>query len=352
MAKRKRKTTRKHGLPPGTLVFTGDRHSDFPEVILVQYGEQTADEKILREQIPEPESGHTVTWYDIRGLHHVPLIEQVGQKFGVHSLALEDVLDIQQRPKFEEYDNGVFVIAQALIFDEAAKEIQTEQIAIYAGDGFVLSFQEKPDDTFKTVRERILNGGGRIRKRGADYLVYALLDTVVDHYYVVLDKLEELIEAQEHEVLTNPNEMSKSGIHRLKLQVLSLRRSVHPLREAVNLFSRSDNPFVQESTRVFVRDIYDHTIQIIDSIETWRDVLNGLFDLYLSQLSYRMNNIIQVLTIISTIFIPLTFLAGVYGMNFDNMPELHWKYGYFITLGVMLTVALTLLYMFKRRRWL
>ncbi len=352
MAKRKRKLQRKHGLPPGTLVFTGDRHAEFPEVTLVQYNEATATQRIAKESIPEQEEGIHVTWYDIKGLHHVPLIEHIGQKFNIHPLALEDVLDTTQRPKFEDYENAVFIIAQALTFDENTKEVQTEQIAIYAGDGFVLSFQEKPDDTFQTVRERVLNGGGKIRKRGADYLVYALLDTIVDHYYLVLDKLEEMIEVQEQEILQNPSEASKGNIHRLKLQVLSLRKSVHPLREAVNLFSRSDNPFVQDSTRIFIRDIYDHTIQIIDAVEAWRDILNGLFDLYLSQLSYRMNNVIQVLTIISTIFIPLTFLAGVYGMNFENMPELRWKYGYFAVWGVMLLTALLLLYAFKRRRWL
>ncbi len=352
MGVRRRKRPRKHGLPPGTLVFTGDRHADAAEVALVQYSDEVATHNAAQNAVPVAKEGPFITWFDLRGLHNVPVIEQLGQQYNVHPLVLEDLLDTQQRPKFEDYDNGIFIIAQALTFDEETRSIQTEQIGIFAGEGFVLSFQEKPDDTFASVRDRILNGGGRIRKRGADYLVYALLDTIVDHYYIVLDKLEEVIDAQEHEVLTNPGEMSKGNIHQLKLQVLSLRKSVHPLREALNSFSRSESTFVQESTRVYIRDIYDHTIQIIDSIESWRDILNGLFDLYLSQLSFRMNNVIQVLTIISTIFIPLTFLAGVYGMNFDNMPELHWKYGYFMVWGVMVFVALGLLYLFRRRKWL
>lgn len=319
---------------------------------LVQYNEENAWEQIAQDAIPESAPGNFVIWYDVKGLHRIPIIEQLGRQYNVHPLALEDVLDTTQRPKFEDYENALFFIVQALTFDEANKEIAVEQIAIYAGAGFVLSFQEKPDDTFQTVRERILQNGGRIRKRGADYLVYALLDTIVDHYYIVLDRIEEALEKHEQEILTAPDENTKSRIHQLKLQVLSLKKSIYPLREAINAFSRCDNPLVREDTRIFIRDIYDHTIQIIDTLENWRDILNGLFDLYLSQLSYRMNNVMQVLTIISTIFIPLTFVAGIYGMNFDNMPELRWRYGYFIILGIMLLIALGLLAAFRRRGWL
>lgn len=352
MSRRRKKTQRKHGLPPGTLVFTGDRHTDVPDIVLVQYTESDTFMQSAREMAPPAREMTGVVWYDVRGLHHVPLIEQLGRQFGVHTLALEDVLDIQQRAKFEDYEDAVFIIAPALTFDEATQEVQHEQIGIYAGKDFVLSFQEKPDDTFASVRDRILHGNGRIRKRGADYLVYALLDTIVDHYYLVLDKLEELIDNQEHQVLTAPDESTKRSIHHLKLQVLALRKTVFPLREAVNAFSRSDNPMVQDSTRLFIRDIYDHTIQIMDAIDTWRDVLNGIFDLYLSQLSFRMNNVMQVLTIISTIFIPLTFLAGVYGMNFQNMPELGWRYGYYAVWSLMLLIALLLLLLFRKKRWL
>jgi magnesium transporter len=354
LSRKKKERPRKHGLPPGTLVFTGHRHAEVPEVILVQYNEQTSLEKKAQETIPDPETEPEglISWYDIRGLHHIPLIEQLGAQFNVHPLALEDVLDIQQRPKFEDYENAFFVTLQALSFDESSQEILTEQIAIYAGPGFVLSFQEKPDDTFQSVRNRFLHTNSRMRKRGVDYLVYSLMDVVVDHYYIVLDKLEEWIELQEREVLDNPGAMDKSQIHKLKLQVISLRKSILPLREAISAFARSDNTLVQDNTRIFVRDIYDHTIQIIDVLENWRDILNGLFELYLSQLSIRMNNVMQVLTIISTIFIPLTFIAGIYGMNFDNIPELHWKNGYFIIWGVMLFLALVLLAIFKRKKWL
>jgi magnesium transporter len=350
--RRKKKIPRKHGLSPGTLVFTGTRHATTTEINLVQYGEEGLLDKFAADAIPAALPDFPVTWYDVRGLHHVELIEQLGQLYGVHALALEDVLDIQQRPKFEDYEDGIFIIAQALTFDDVTKDINYEQIAIFARDGLVLSFQEKPDDTFRTVRERLNSATGRIRKRGADYLVYALLDTIVDHYYLVLDKVEEMIEVQEDEVLNRPREESKGNIHRLKVQIISLRKAIAPLREAINAFSRSDNPFVRDQTRLYIRDIYDHTIQIIDAVETWRDILNGLFDLYLSQLSFRMNNVIQVLTIISTIFIPLTFLAGVYGMNFAYMPELQWRYGYFVLWGVMLLIAALLMWLFKRKNWL
>jgi magnesium transporter len=354
LSKKKKDRQRKHGLPPGTLVFTGHQHVEAPEVTLVQFNEHSCIEKKTQESIPEPETEPEglITWYDIRGLHQVPLIEQLGAQFNVHPLALEDVLDIQQRPKFEDYEDAFFVTLQALIFDESSREILTEQIAIYAGPGFVLSFQEKPDDTFQSVRNRLLHTNSRMRKKGVDYLVYSLMDVVVDHYYLVLDKLEVWIETQEHNVLENPADTDKKLIHKLKLQVIGLRKSILPLREAINAFIRSDNALVQDSTRIFLRDIYDHTIQIIDVLENWRDILNGLFELYLSQLSIRMNNVMQVLTIISTIFIPLTFIAGIYGMNFDNMPELHWENGYFIVWGLMLLLALILLAIFKRKQWL
>ncbi len=202
------------------------------------------------------------------------------------------------------------------------------------------------------MRERIRSASGRIRKRGSDYLAYALADSVVDHYFIVLDQLQEVIESLEEEVMYNPDNQTKGKIHQLKLQMLMLRRSILPLREAINWFVKSDCPIVQPETDVFTRDLYDHIIQIIDMVETYRDILNGLYDLYLSEISYRMNNIMQLLTIISTIFIPLTFLVGVYGMNFQHMPELTWQYGYFLVWGIMIIIAIMMLIYFRRRKWL
>ena len=347
------KRPRKTGLPPGTLVFTGRKKVEETHVTLVQFNaEEQIFEQHAKDLLPTPEEGAKVSWYDIRGLHNVELIQAVGDRFNIHPLVLEDVLNTQQRPKFEEHEGGLFLTVQSLSFDRENLEIKTEQVAIYAGAGFVISFQEDEDDLFPAIRERIHSGRGKIKKRGADYLAYALTDNVVDHYYVLLDQMEEVLDSLEEEVLSRPGRASKEKIHELKIQSIMLRKVVSPLREAIGQFSRSDNPLVEESTRIFLRDLYDHTIQVMDTIDTYRDVMNGLYDLYLSEISFRMNNVIQLLTIISTIFIPLTFLAGIYGMNFDNMPELHWEYGYFVLWGIMVVIALGLVYLFKRKSWL
>jgi magnesium transporter len=280
------------------------------------------------------------------------LIEQLGTQFNLHPLVQEDILDTQQRPKFEEYDAGIFITLHAILFDREAREILTEHIAVYAGPNFVLSFQEKDDDTFVPVRERVKSGNGRMRQRGSDYLAYALADSVVDHYFTILDQMQEVIESLEEEILYSPNNLSKSKIHHLKLQMLNLRKSVMPLREAVNWFAKSDCVIVQPTTDVFTRDLYDHIVQVIDMVETYRDILNGLYDLYLSEIGYRTNNVVRVLTIISTIFMPLTFIVGLYGMNFKYMPEIDWKYSYPIVWGFMIILVIGMMLYFRRKKWL
>ncbi len=352
----KKKTKKKidtRGMAPGSVVFTGDRKMDTTHIHYVQY-----DEEILN--IKDFEDGNTmefreeegkVTWYDIRGLHNTSLIEMIGKQYSIHSLVLEDIADTQQRPKFDEYDNGVFIIVKALRFNPITIEIQTEQVAIFIGKNIVFSFQEDEDDLFVGVRDRVNTGRGKIRKRGADYLGYSLLDNIVDNYFNVLDKVEEEIEKLEAEIIDAPRSNSKSRNHHLKREMLTLRKAVQPLREAINKFAKSDSPFVMETTEVFLRDLYDHTIQVMDMVETYRDVLTGLQDLYLSEISFKMNQIMQVLTVISTIFIPLSFLTGMYGMNFENMPELKTQNGYFVLLGVMAVIVVALLYYFRRNRW-
>ncbi len=346
---RKRKT----GLPPGALVFTGKQKVESPNISLMQYGpEGEVLELEAKDQAPIVEATLPVCWYDVRGLHKVELIQQLGELFNIHSLVLEDVLNTQQRPKFEEHDGAIFITVQALSFDAQALSIQTEQVALYAGPGFVLSFQEDEKDLFPGVRERIRHGRGRIRARGVDYLTYALLDNVVDNYYIVLDQMEEALSQLEGDILSASGKESKRSIHELKMQFIMLRKAIAPLREAISRFSRSESLLIAKETDIFLRDLHDHVIQITDTIDTQRDVMNGLYDLYLSEINLRMNNVIQVLTIISTIFIPLTFLAGIYGMNFDYMPELRWKYGYFFVWGVMLLIGLSLLSLFRRKKWL
>ncbi|MFN7117747.1 MAG: magnesium/cobalt transporter CorA [Saprospiraceae bacterium] len=355
--KRYKRTFKKHqspqpGLPPGARIFIGEQKIEHPKITLIQYNESQFLEKQSLGGIPIAESGNFLNWYDVKGLHDVMLVDQLGKQHQVHGLVLEDILDTQQRPKFEEYDNGIFITLQALTFDREAQEIHVEHIAIYAGPNFVLSFQEKDDDTFAPVRERLRNSSGRIRQRQSDYLAYALADSVVDHYFIILDQIQEVIESLEEEILYNPNNWSKSKIHQLKLQMLALRKAVMPLREAVNWFAKSECVIVQQSTEVFTRDLYDHIVQVIDIVETYRDILNGLYDLYLSEISYRTNNVMRVLTIISTIFMPLTFIVGVYGMNFEFMPELKWRYGYYFVWGFMVVMVITMLIFFRRKKWL
>ena len=347
--KRQRK---KIGLSPGSLVFTGKQHVAEPNVILLQFNENEVIEQETKDKMLTPKEGAYACWYDIRGLHNIDLIRQFGDRYNIHPLALEDILNTQQRPKIDEYDNGIFITAQALQLKDPREDLEVEQVALFFGLDFLLSFQEKEDDNFAPVRTRLLTPQARIRRRTPDYLAYALLDSVVDQYYPVLDQVEEQIDDLEAIILTDPDNSTKNQIHQLKRKLLTLRKAVVPLREAVSRFSRLDHSMVKEDTLVFLRDLYDHTVQIMDTIDTYRDLLNGLYDLYLSEISYRMNTIMKVLTIISTIFIPLTFLAGIYGMNFKNIPEYDLKYGYFYLWGIIILIFLASLYFFRKKKWI
>jgi magnesium transporter len=348
--KKKRQNT---GLAPGSLIFTGQKKLEEVQVTLIEYSTDGAvREQKAEGRIPKPDTTPMVRWYDVRGLHDVALVEELGKQFNVHPLALEDILDTQQRPKFEDYENGLFLILKALSYDKEQQAVLTEQVAIFAGDGFVLSFQENGTDLFPGVRERIHSGRAKIKKRKADYLAYALADNIVDNYYLLLDRMDLVLGDLEEEILSQANRNSKGKIHNLRLQTITLRKILAPLRDAVGQFSRSDSALLAEGTEVFIRDLYDHTLQVMESIDTIRDMMNGLYDLYLSEISFKMNSIMQVLTIISTIFIPLTFLAGIYGMNFEHMPELSWQYGYYYLWGVMLLTSAGLIYYFRHRNWL
>lgn len=345
---------KKIGLPPGSVIYTGNRNVGKIKMHYIQYDEKSLQEKELDnhgEFVFHHLHNEKVDWYDIRGIHDTTLIEQIGNTFDIHPLILEDVSNIHQRPKFEEYENGIFVIIKALAFDKTKLEITTEQVALYFRNGLVVSFQETESDLFEFVRKRIQSGKGRIRQRGADYLVYALVDVIVDNYFLVLEDIELEIELLEESVLETQDSGIKSNIHLLKKELMVIRKSIAPLREAIGRFAKTDSPFVAENTAFYLRDLYDHTIQVMDLVESFRDLLNGLQDLFISEVSFKMNQVIQVLTIVSTIFIPLTFLAGIYGMNFENIPELHWKYGYFILWGLMVFIFVGLLFFFKRKKW-
>lgn len=325
---------------------------DIPKVSWIQYNAEHCEVRNLEEgETPTPGADCT-NWYDIRGLHDLALIEMFGRQFNIHPLALEDILHTQQRPKFEEYGDKVFIVANSLLFKPDLYELETEQITIYFGKNFLLTFQEKEDDTFSAVRERLSARRGQVHNRKSDYLAYALLDNIVDNYFQILDQLEDRIDQLETEINDRPDPEIKEKIHRLKFQMLAMRKAVMPLREAVGKFIAYENPLPDESIAFFVRDLYDHVIRVSDMLETYRDMLNGLQELYLSELSIRMNNVIQVLTIITTIFVPLTFLAGIYGMNFSNMPELRWRYGYYYLLALMLLVFIAFLLYFRKKKWI
>lgn len=351
MAKQKRKT----GLAPGSVVFTGNRKVEKVLVHYMEYNEEHLQDKVLdshSKTTVKQSTREMVDWYDVRGMHDTQLIELFGNTFHIHPLILEAVVDIHQRPKFEEYDKGIFITLRALSFDKTSFEVQKEHVAIYFNQGFVATFQETESDLFHAVRGRIHASNGRIRKRGSDYLAYALIDTLVDHYYTVLEDMEEVIEELEEQMMREQLIKNKSDIHKLKKELLTLRKSVSPLREAIGRFAKIESEFVEESSYPYIRDLYEHTVQIMDTVESYRDILNGLQDLFISELSFKMNKVMQLLTLISVIFIPLTFLAGIYGMNFQYMPELSYKYGYFILLGVMLILFFLLLFLFKRKKWL
>lgn len=343
----------KIGLPPGSLIFTGQKKTEDTHLKMIQYNEHIYNAQRFSNAMPDIEidPGY-VTWLDVRGLHDVSLIESVGRFLKIHPLALEDVLDVSQRPKFDEYDNGIFLIVRSLEFDETELEIKTEQVGIFVGDNFAVSFQERADDLFASIELRLASSSGKIRRRGSDYLAYAIIDNVVDNYLVTLEKIEKEVDNLEEMIMENPESRTKGHIHELRLATLTMRKAVFPLREAINRFTDSDHKVKNEETDIFLRDLYDHTIQVMDMIETYRDMINGLYDLYLSEISFKMNNVMQILTIISTIFIPLSFLAGVYGMNFQHMPELEWRYGYLVLWSIMLCVAGGLLVFFRRKKWL
>jgi magnesium transporter len=298
------------------------------------------------------ENKPAVKWINIDGVHQLDIIEQVGAHFGFHPLVLEDIANTDQRPKTEDYGDYVFVVLKMLQFDKEKNQTLMEQVSILFGSDFVVSFQEAKGDVFNLIRERIRSNKGRIRKMGADFLAYALVDAVVDNYFVILEKQGERIEEIEDKLVTNQKPETLQTLHDLKREMVFLRKSVWPLREVINRLERYESPLINKSTGVYLRDVYDHTIQVIDSVETFRDMLSGMLEIYLSSLSNRMNEVMKVLTIIATIFIPLTFVAGLYGMNFKYMPELDQAWGYPAALISMLIIALLMVVYFKRKHWI
>lgn len=340
------------GAPPGTLVYTGLQEMDQVHVHLTHYDADVFQCDTKLDAIPEDNAPGKVTWYDVRGLHRIDLIEKLGKTYGMHPLSLEDVLDVHQRPKMEPYKDGILLQVKAFAFEKNTRQLSIEQVSIYLTDETVISFQEDAGDLFESVRKRLESGSGRIRSKGADYLAYALIDNITDRYFTVLDQIEETLDELEDIIIKDPKVETKSKIHDLRLALLTMRKSTSPTRELAGRFGDSEHRLVTEDTQLYVRDLKDHIIQVTDLVETYRDVTNGLYDLYVSEISFRMNSVMQTLTIVSTIFIPLGFLAGIFGMNFAHIPGLDNPNGYYILWAVMLMIAGGALLWFRSKRWI
>jgi magnesium transporter len=354
MVKVSQRRSRKAGLPPGSLVHIGDKKAERTKITIIDYDGETFQEKEAKsiEECCALKDTPTVSWINVDGVHDSRLISDLGSRFGVHPLILEDIMTTAQRPKMEDMGDYIYIVVRMLDLVNKKKEVRSEQVSLILGRNFVMSFQESEGDVFDAVRDRIRSGKGRVRKQGPDYLAYALIDAIVDNYFFVLEKLGENVEEIEEALISNPDRETLHQIHAMKREMIYLRKSVWPLREVISGLERTESELVKDSTGIFLRDVYDHTIQVIDTVETYRDMLSGMLDIYLSSLSNRMNEVMKVLTIIATIFIPLTFIAGVYGMNFKFMPELEWRWGYFLVLAVMLALGVLMVILFKRRRWL
>ncbi len=345
----------KAGLAPGTMVFVGERKCERTRVDIFDYNAEQLNEVQdveLSQCFEQALAENSVTWINVNGIHDLALIESLGQHFGLHPMTLEDLVNTTQRPKLEEFEYYLLIVMKMMEFERSSASISIEHLSLIVGENVVLSFLEDEGDIFDSLRERLRKDKGRIRKLKADYLAYALMDTVVDHYFQAIEQIGDRIEEIDDKILEDPSPDDIQDIHYLKRDVLTLRKAAWPCREVISAIEKATSPVLTASTRVYWRDLYDHSIQVIDMVETYRDILGGMHDTYLSSLSNRMNEVMKTLTIISSIFIPLTFIAGVYGMNFENMPELRWRLGYHGALAVMLMIGVSLLIYFRRRRWL
>ncbi|MCB9799614.1 MAG: magnesium/cobalt transporter CorA [Candidatus Omnitrophica bacterium] len=340
-------------LAPGSLVYVGQERQTPVRLSVVDYTEQEVEERKI-EKIEDAFSykdRKSVSWINVDGVHNVDWVERLGAQYDIHPLVMEDIVQTNQRPKFEDHETYLYCILKMLTFDDQQHEVREEQVSLIMGENFVLSFQEKEGDVFDPLRTRIQNNKGRVRKAGADYLFYALMDAIVDHYFVVLEKIGDEIEALEEEVSRDAKPKVLEKIYGLKREMVYVKKSIWPLRDVISGLQHGDSQLISDGIKPYLRDVYDHIIQVIEMVESFRDMISGLQDLYLSMASNRMNEVMKVLTIIATIFIPPTFVAGIYGMNFDNMPELHMADAYFITLGAMALGMIIMVVFFRRKGW-
>jgi len=348
------RVSKKKGLPPGALVHVGDRKTEATKILVVEYNEGSyniCDTESIAEcssSIEKP----SVRWIDIVGIDRVDVVAEAGSLYELHPLVMEDILNTSQRPKIDEWDDYTFIVLKALHYGDSGGEITAEQVSIVLKGDTVITFQEIEGDDFLPVIDRIINDRGRIRKLGADFLVYAIIDSIVDNYFGILERLGDRIESLEDELLSDPRRETIHNIHSLKKEMIFLRKSVWPLREVISRLERGEGGAFGDSTIVYLRDINDHIVQIIDTIELFRDMLSGMLDIYLTSVNNRLNEVMKLLTVITTIFIPLSFIAGVYGMNFRFMPELEWRWSYFAVIILMAAIGLSMFAYFKRKRWI
>lgn len=344
---------KKLGQIPGSVIYTGKKSS---QKLFIEAFDYTKDQYIEKELTNVEDCFHfdegSITWININGLNHVNAIEKIGEHYQLHPLVLEDIVNISQRPKIDEYDDYLFVVLKMLYYDTNEKMV-SEQVSFILGNEYVLTFQEAEGDVFDTVRDRIRQSKGRVRNTQADYLLYVLIDAVVDHYFSVIEVLSDKIEDFETAIFSGDVDTNTSqNIQNLKREILKVRRAIFPLRDVINRIEKNDKSLIQKKTLTYYRDIYDHLIQVTENLDIYREMIGSLMDMYMTTISNKMNEVMKVLTIMASIFIPLTFIAGVYGMNFDYMPELQYKYGYFIVWGVMIVLFIGLLIYFKRKKWL
>ena len=344
----------KSGLPPGSLVHVGEVHKHEHKISVVNYNKSTLEKHTVKsiEELLPYKTSDTITWVIVDGLKDVSIIDAIGQHFDIHALVLEDILNTHQRPKFEEFDDYLYIVLKAISLGNEEFNVEYEQISLLILNNFVFTFKEKPDELFNPILTRLNNEKSQIRNLGADYLAYVIMDAVVDEYFALQDTFDELIESVEDDLLTNPSTKTLSKIQKFKRELIFLRRTVSPLRELLAAIQRSESPLLDEKTRRYFGDVYDHAIRIIEAMESYRDLIAGMLDIYLSSVSNKMNETMKVLTVFASIFIPLTFIAGVYGMNFEYMPELKWRWSYPALWIVFVGVSVFLLRFFKKKNWL
>lgn len=354
MEKNTNSLSKKAGLPPGTLIHVGKKKTEKVKVTVFSYDENSCEEHEYQEKenITVNNDSSKVCWLNVDGIHDTDLLERIGQQFNLDNLSLEDVLNTDHRPKAEYYDLYLLFTLKMLGIDKTGTKIVSEQISFVLTENSLISFQEQQGDLFDQLRDRIRNAKGRVRNKKADYLLYRMVDTVVDNYFLIVERFSYIIEKLEERVVKEPDDAVLQEIQQVKKQLSKMKHSVFPLREAISSIIKDESDLIEDENNKYLRDLYDHIIYIIESIESQRDIVMGLKDLYMSELSNRMNNIMKVLTVIATIFIPLTFIAGVYGMNFQYMPELHWKWAYPVTWLIMILITVAMLLYFRKKKWL